>query len=79
MGAGRGAPGFGLAGCGAPASLSGTAIIAPGDTAALEALLLDRWIAAHPEHRLEQREEESHESQARRRRKRAARRIAVAL
>ena len=54
------------------------AAIDPGDTAALEALLPDRWVAAHPEHRLEQREEESREAQARRRRKRAARRIAVA-
>jgi hypothetical protein len=53
------------------------AAIAPGDTAAMEALLPDRWLAAHPEHRLEQREEESREAQARRRRKRAARRIAV--
>ncbi len=51
--------------------------IAPTDTAALEALLPDRWVAAHPEHRLEQREEESREAQARRRQKRAARRIAV--
>ena len=48
------------------------------DTAALEALLPDRWIAAHPEHRLEQREEESREAQARRHRRRAARRVAVA-
>ena len=54
------------------------AAIAPGDTAALEALLPDRWLAAHPEHRLEQREEESREAQARRRRKRVARRLAVA-
>ncbi len=54
------------------------AAIDPGDTAALEALLPDRWVVAHPEHRLEQREEESREAQARRRRKRAARRIAVA-
>jgi hypothetical protein len=53
------------------------AAIAPNDTTALEALLPDRWSAAHPEHRLEQREEESREAQARRRRKRAARRIAV--
>ena len=52
--------------------------IASNDTAALEALLPDRWVAAHPEHRLEQREEESREAQARCRRKRAARRIAVA-
>jgi len=54
------------------------AAIDPGDTAALEALLPDRWVAAHPGHRLEQREEESREAQARRRRKQAARRIAVA-
>jgi len=40
----------------------------------LEALLPDRWVAARPEYRLEQREEESREAQARRRRKRAARR-----
>jgi transposase/uncharacterized coiled-coil protein SlyX len=53
------------------------AAVPPGDTAALEALLPDRWLAAHPEHRLEQREEESREAQARRRRKRAARRLAV--
>ena len=51
--------------------------IAPNDTAALEALLPDRWLADHPEHRLEQREEESREAQARRRRKRAARRLAA--
>ena len=51
------------------------AAIAPGDTAALEALLPDRWLA---EHRLEQREEESREAQARRRRKRVARRAATA-
>ncbi len=54
------------------------AAIPPGDTAALEALLPDRWVAAHPEQRLEQREEESREAQARRRQKRAARRVAVA-
>ena len=29
------------------------AAIVPGDTAALEALLPDRWLAEHPEHRLE--------------------------
>ena len=50
----------------------------PGSsTAALEALLPNRWVVAHPEHRLEQREEESREAQVRRRRKRAARRLAV--
>jgi hypothetical protein len=53
------------------------AAIDASDTAALEALLPDRWIAAHPEHRLEQREEESRDAQARRRRKKAARRISV--
>jgi hypothetical protein len=53
------------------------AAIAPGDTAALEALLPDRWLADGPEHRLEQREEESREAQARRRRKRVARRLAA--
>jgi hypothetical protein len=36
------------------------------------ALLPDRRVAAHREHRLEQREEESREARARRRRKRAA-------
>ncbi|MGO9109550.1 MAG: hypothetical protein ACLP9L_09970 [Thermoguttaceae bacterium] len=46
--------------------------------AALDALLPDRWLADHPEHRLEQREEESREAKARRRRKRAARRFAAA-
>jgi transposase len=54
------------------------AAIAPGDIAALEALLPDRWLAAHPEHRLEQRGEESREAQTRRRRKRVSRRIHVA-
>ena len=58
--------------------LSRIAAIVPGDTASLEALLPDRWLAAHPEHRLEQREEESSEAQAHRRRKRAARRATVA-
>jgi len=53
------------------------AAIAPGNTAALEELLPDRWPAAHPEHRMEQREEESREAQARRRRKRFARRAAI--
>jgi transposase len=51
--------------------------IDPADAAALEALLPDRWVAAHPEHRLEQREEESREAQARRRQRRASRRAAV--
>jgi hypothetical protein len=62
-----------------PEGQDAIAAIAPGDTAALEALLPDRWVVAHPEHRLEQREEESREAQARRRRKRAARRLVVAV
>ena len=48
--------------------------IDPTDTAALETLLPDRWVAAHREHRLE---EESREAQTRRRQKRAAVRIAA--
>jgi hypothetical protein len=51
--------------------------IAPGDTAALEDLLRDRWVAVHPKHRLEHGEEENREAQARRRHKRVARRLAV--
>jgi hypothetical protein len=51
--------------------------VVPTDTAALEKLLRDCSVAGHPEHRLEQREEESREAQARRRRKLAARRLAV--
>ncbi len=52
--------------------------IAPDDTTALEAPLPDRWVAVHPEHRLEQREEESREAPSRRRRKRLSRRAAIA-
>jgi len=48
-----------------------------GDTTALESLLPDRRLADQPEHRLEQREEESREPEVRRRRKRVARRVAV--
>jgi hypothetical protein len=51
--------------------------IVPTDTAVLEALLPNCRVAAHPEHRVEQREEESREAQPRRRHKRAARRITV--
>jgi len=52
--------------------------ISPSDTEALEALLPDRWGANHPEHRLEQREEESRKAQACRRQRRIARRTATA-
>ncbi|MGO9110377.1 MAG: hypothetical protein ACLP9L_14235, partial [Thermoguttaceae bacterium] len=55
---------------------AGRCDIAPADMAALEDVLPNRWIAAHPEHHLEQREEESREARARRR-KRAARRLAA--
>ncbi len=41
-------------------------------------LLPDRWVATHPEHRLQRREEEPREDQARRRHKRAACRVAAA-
>ena len=53
------------------------AAIAPTDTAALEALLPDRWLAEHPEHRLIEREQESREAQTRRQRRRTARRLAA--
>jgi hypothetical protein len=49
------------------------------NTAALEALLPNCWVAVHPEHRLEQREEESREAQARRRRKRVIRRAVATV
>jgi transposase len=48
---------------------------APPDPAALDALLPDRWAAAHPEHVLAERMEESREAQARRRHRRATRRL----
>jgi hypothetical protein len=54
------------------------ATIAPGDTAALEAQLPDRWVAAHPKHPLEQREEESRKALQRRRQRRVVRRTATA-
>lgn len=54
------------------------AVVATGDTAALEAVLPDRWLAEHPEHRLGQREEEFCEAWANRRRSRFARRAAAA-
>jgi hypothetical protein len=57
----------------------GLLAIDPADTAAREALLPDRCVAAHPEHQLEQREEESREAQIRRCRMRAARRATAAL
>jgi transposase len=49
---------------------------APPDPAALDALLPGRWAAAHPEHVLAERMEESREAQARRRHRRAVRRLA---
>ncbi len=48
------------------------------DPAAWEPLLPDRWLAAHPEHKLSDREAEFQAAAARRRRSRAARRKAVA-
>ena len=52
--------------------------IATGRPPPWKSSLPDRWVSAYPEHRLEQREEESREAQTRRRQKRAARRLAVA-
>lgn len=50
------------------------AAISPTEETALEALLPNRWIQAHPEHRLQDREEERREALHRRRTRRAARR-----
>lgn len=49
-----------------------------GNTAGVDAFLPDRWLAAHPEHRLIEREQESQAAQHRRRTRRAARRVACA-
>jgi len=45
-----------------------------GDTASLDQFLPDRWLAAHPQHRLVERERESRQVQTRRKTRRAARR-----
>ncbi len=50
--------------------------VAAGDTAGIDAFLPDRWLAAHPEHRMVERERESREAQNRRKTRRAARRAA---
>jgi transposase len=50
--------------------------VAADDGEALDRFLPDRWLAAHPEHRVVERERESHEAQRRRHRRRAARRAA---
>jgi hypothetical protein len=47
------------------------------DLLGLDALLPDRWLAAHPQHRLLERQRESHAAQRRRRLRRAARRNAA--
>ena len=47
---------------------------ATGDTAGIDRFLPDRWLAAHPEHRLVERERESRQAQTRRKIRRAARR-----
>ena len=54
-------------------------ILLMADTASLEALLPNCWVAVHPEQRLEQREEESREAQARRRWKRVIRRAVATV
>ena len=50
--------------------------VAADDAAGLDPFLPDRWLAAHPEHRLVERQRESHQAQRRRRTRRAARRAA---
>jgi hypothetical protein len=51
-----------------------TGLVAAIDTATLEALVPDRWVASHPEPWLDKRGEEPREAQAHRRRKRAGHR-----
>lgn len=48
--------------------------VGAGDTASLDQFLPDRWLAAHPQHRLVERERESRQAQTRRKTRRAARR-----
>ncbi len=50
--------------------------VAAGDTAGIDVFLPDRWLAAHPEHRMVERERESRQAQDRRKTRRAARRAA---
>jgi hypothetical protein len=50
--------------------------LAADDVAGLAELLPDRWLRAHPEHRLEDRQEEFRAAGARRRQRRAVRRMA---
>lgn len=50
----------------------------PATPAELEALLPDRWIAAHPDARVIQRVQESHAAASRKRQRRVARRLALA-
>ena len=50
--------------------------VAAGDTAGTDQFLPDRWLAAHPQHRLVERQRESRQVQTRRKARRAARRAA---
>jgi transposase len=50
--------------------------VAADDKAGIDEFLPDRWLAAHPEHRLVEREKESRQAQTRRKTRRAARRAA---
>ena len=50
--------------------------VAADDKAGIDEFLPDRWLAAHPQHRLVQRERESRQAQNRRKNRRAARRAA---
>ena len=48
--------------------------VAADDAAGIDRFLPDRWLAAHPQHRLVEREQESRQAQSRRKIRRAARR-----
>jgi len=50
--------------------------VAADDKAGIDEFLPDRWLAAHPQHRLVERQRESRQAQARRKTRRAARRAA---
>ncbi len=50
--------------------------VAADDKAGIDQFLPDRWLAAHPQHRLVERERESRQAQNRRKARRAARRAA---
>ena len=48
--------------------------VAAGDIAGIDEFLPDRWLSAHPQHRLVERDRESRQAQTRRKTRHAARR-----